>query len=67
MLKQVVCVVTSVIYRDVYTQQKERKNFVKFRAVQLKLISCSTFLWFGSHTKECCNPFMPQDLRGYQN
>jgi hypothetical protein len=37
MLKQVVCVVTSVIYRDVYTQQKRRNIFIKFRAVQLKL------------------------------
>jgi hypothetical protein len=37
MLKHPVCVVTSAIYRDVHTQEKEGKIFVKFRAVQLKL------------------------------
>jgi hypothetical protein len=32
-----VCVVINVIYRDVCTQQKERKMFAMFRAVQYKL------------------------------
>jgi hypothetical protein len=58
-----------VIYRDVHTQQKERKIFAMFRAVQLKfyLLQYISLVWFGSHTKEYSYPLMPQDLRGYHD
>jgi hypothetical protein len=33
MLKQVVCVVTSVVYRDIYTQQKKQKVITIFGVI----------------------------------
>jgi hypothetical protein len=49
-------------------RSKETKTVAVLRAVLKKtFISCSTFIWFRGHTKECCYMVMLQLFRDYHD